>query len=110
MCRTIRSGLLLSLNGKKYLCTDAALMLLAWIFSEVVEEINEWSDAKKPSRSFASICVTLASSMIASALKDDLYPKPGKRLKLMGYSTTHKKLQKVIKLLSQYSVSSVVSG
>ncbi len=57
-----------------------------------MDEINEWSDAKKPSRSFASICVTLASSMIASALKEDLCPKSGKRLKLIGYSIIHKKV------------------
>ncbi|MFQ5713220.1 MAG: hypothetical protein ACE5GU_04255 [Candidatus Scalinduaceae bacterium] len=57
-------------------------------FFEVKDEINERSDAKKPSRSFASICVFSASSMIASALKDDLCPKSGKKLKLINYATT----------------------
>ena len=65
-----------------------------------MEEINEWSDAKKPSWSFACIRVVLASSMIASALKDDLCPKSGKKLKLIGYSIKHKKLQKITKLLN----------
>ncbi|MFQ5713217.1 MAG: hypothetical protein ACE5GU_04240 [Candidatus Scalinduaceae bacterium] len=50
-----------------------------------MEEINERSDDKKPSWSFASICVTLASSFIASALKDDFCPKSGKRLKVISY-------------------------
>ena len=75
MSRTRRQELFLSLNGKKYLCTDAAFILFIWVFSEVMDEINEWSDAKNPSWSFACIRVVLASSMIASGLKDDLYPK-----------------------------------
>jgi hypothetical protein len=53
-----------------------------------MKEINEWDDAKKTSWSFASICVTLGSSMIASALKDDLCPKSGKKLKFIDYVTT----------------------
>jgi hypothetical protein len=65
-----------------------SLLCSLGLFSEVMEEINEWNDAKGPSWSFASICVTLASSMIASALKDDLCPKSGKKLKLINYVTT----------------------
>jgi hypothetical protein len=53
-----------------------------------MDEINEWDDAKEPSWSFAYICVALASFMIASALKDDVCPKSGKRLKLINYVTT----------------------
>jgi hypothetical protein len=34
--------------------------------------------------------------MIASALKDDLGPKSGKKRKLIGYSIKHKKLTKLL--------------
>jgi hypothetical protein len=46
-----------------------------------MDAIDEWDDAKEPSWSFAYICVTLASFMIASALKDDLCPKTRKEIK-----------------------------
>ncbi|MBO1223922.1 MAG: hypothetical protein JYX80_05800 [Candidatus Scalindua sediminis] len=82
-----------------------AFTLFSRIVSKVMDEINEWSEAKKPYWSFASTCVTLASSMIASALKDDLYPKSGKKRKLIGYSIKHKKLQNITKLLRWYNVS-----
>ncbi len=75
-----------------------AFTLFSRIVSKVMDEINEWSDAKRPSRSFACIRVVLASSMTASALKEDLCPKSGKRLKLMGYSIIHKNYQ-VIELV-----------
>jgi hypothetical protein len=57
MGRMRRYELLLSLNGKKYLCTDAAFILFVWIFSEIeiMDEISEGDDAKGPSWSFASI-------------------------------------------------------
>ncbi len=42
--------------------------------------ISNRYDANDPFRSFASICVTLASFMIASALKDDLCPKIRKEI------------------------------
>jgi hypothetical protein len=77
-----------------------AFTLFSRIVSKVTDEINEWSDAVKPGGSFVSICVTLASSMIASALKDDLYPKSGKKRKFIGYSIKHKKLQKITKFLN----------
>jgi hypothetical protein len=73
-----------------------AFTLFSRIVSKVMDEINERSEAKIPYWSFAYIRVTLASSMIASALKDDLGPKSGKKRKLIGYSIKHKKLTKLL--------------
>jgi hypothetical protein len=73
-----------------------AFTLFSRIVSKVMDEINERSEAKKPYWSFAYIRVILASFMIASALKDDLYPKSGKKRKLTGYSIKHKKLTKLL--------------
>jgi hypothetical protein len=72
-----------------------AFTLFSRIVSKVMDEINKWSVAVKPGWSFASTCVTLASSMIASALKEDLYPKSGKKRKLIGYSIIHNNFKKL---------------
>ncbi len=72
-----------------------AFTLFSRIVSEVVKLINNRYDANEPSWFFAYIRVTSASSMIASALKDDLYSKSGEKWKLIGYSIIHKNFKKL---------------